>query len=187
MSERTLIKNGIVLTQDPELGEMSGADILVEDDRIVVGRPRPRSRRRQGHRRDRRHRHPGLHRHPPAHLGDVDPDLRPRLRADHLLRRDPGPVRAEVPARRRLRREPLGRARVHQRGDHDARRLVAHHEHAGPRRRRGARAPGHGHPIGVRVRFPEHLAPGLVVRAGLRVAASRRSTATRRAGSASST
>jgi 5-methylthioadenosine/S-adenosylhomocysteine deaminase len=35
MSERTLIKNGIVLTQDPELGEMSGADILVEDDRIV--------------------------------------------------------------------------------------------------------------------------------------------------------
>jgi 5-methylthioadenosine/S-adenosylhomocysteine deaminase len=35
MSERTLIKNGIVLTQDPELGEMSGADILIEDDRIV--------------------------------------------------------------------------------------------------------------------------------------------------------
>ena len=35
MSERTLIKNGIVLTQDPDLGEMSGADILIEDDRIV--------------------------------------------------------------------------------------------------------------------------------------------------------
>ncbi|MDO8485739.1 MAG: amidohydrolase family protein [Candidatus Limnocylindrales bacterium] len=35
MSERTLIKNGIVLTQDPALGEMSGADILIEDDRIV--------------------------------------------------------------------------------------------------------------------------------------------------------
>jgi cytosine/adenosine deaminase-related metal-dependent hydrolase len=39
MSERTLIKNGIVLTQDEKLGEMSGADILIEDDRIVsVGR-----------------------------------------------------------------------------------------------------------------------------------------------------
>jgi 5-methylthioadenosine/S-adenosylhomocysteine deaminase len=35
MSERTLIKNGIVLTQDPGLGEMSGADVLIEDDRIV--------------------------------------------------------------------------------------------------------------------------------------------------------
>ena len=34
-----------------------------------------------------------------------------------------------------LRGEPVGRARVHQRGHHDARRLVAHHEHAGPRRR----------------------------------------------------
>ena len=35
MTERTLIKNGIVLTQDPQLGEMAGANILVEDDRIV--------------------------------------------------------------------------------------------------------------------------------------------------------
>jgi 5-methylthioadenosine/S-adenosylhomocysteine deaminase len=39
MSERTLIKGGIVLTQDPQLGEMAGADILVEDDRIVDVRP----------------------------------------------------------------------------------------------------------------------------------------------------
>jgi 5-methylthioadenosine/S-adenosylhomocysteine deaminase len=35
MSERTLIKGGIVLTQDESLGEMAGADILVEDDRII--------------------------------------------------------------------------------------------------------------------------------------------------------
>ena len=35
MGERTLIKGGIVLTQDPKLGEMAGANILVEDDRIV--------------------------------------------------------------------------------------------------------------------------------------------------------
>ncbi len=39
MSERTLIKGGIVLTQDESLGEMPGADILVEDDRIVDVRP----------------------------------------------------------------------------------------------------------------------------------------------------
>jgi cytosine/adenosine deaminase-related metal-dependent hydrolase len=39
MSERTLIKGGIVLTQDESLGEMAGADILVEDDRIVDVRP----------------------------------------------------------------------------------------------------------------------------------------------------
>ena len=39
MSKRTLIKGGIVLTQDPQLGEMAGADILIEDDRIVDVRP----------------------------------------------------------------------------------------------------------------------------------------------------
>jgi 5-methylthioadenosine/S-adenosylhomocysteine deaminase len=39
MTERTLIKGGYVLTQDPALGEMIGADILIEDDRIAeVGR-----------------------------------------------------------------------------------------------------------------------------------------------------
>jgi 5-methylthioadenosine/S-adenosylhomocysteine deaminase len=39
MTERTVIKGGYVLTQDPALGEMIGADILIEDDRIAeVGR-----------------------------------------------------------------------------------------------------------------------------------------------------
>jgi len=39
MTDRTLIKGGIVLTQDPELGEIAGADVLVEDTQIVaVGR-----------------------------------------------------------------------------------------------------------------------------------------------------
>jgi 5-methylthioadenosine/S-adenosylhomocysteine deaminase len=36
MGERTLIKGGIVLTQDPDLGELAGADVLIEDDRIVA-------------------------------------------------------------------------------------------------------------------------------------------------------
>jgi cytosine/adenosine deaminase-related metal-dependent hydrolase len=39
VSERTLIRGGIVLTQDPALGELNGADVLVEDDTIAaVGR-----------------------------------------------------------------------------------------------------------------------------------------------------
>jgi cytosine/adenosine deaminase-related metal-dependent hydrolase len=42
MTDRTLIKGGYVLTQDPELGEMAGADVLIEDDRIAaVGRDLP--------------------------------------------------------------------------------------------------------------------------------------------------
>ena len=39
MTDRTLIRGGIVLTQDDSLGEMAGADVLVEGDRIAdVGR-----------------------------------------------------------------------------------------------------------------------------------------------------
>ena len=40
MSNRTLIKGGIVLTQDDALGELPNADVLVEDGRIVDGRAR---------------------------------------------------------------------------------------------------------------------------------------------------
>ena len=36
MTDRTLIKGGYVLTQDPTLGELVGADVLVEGDRIVA-------------------------------------------------------------------------------------------------------------------------------------------------------
>lgn len=36
MSERTLIRGGIVLTQDPELGELPSADVLVEGAEIVA-------------------------------------------------------------------------------------------------------------------------------------------------------
>jgi cytosine/adenosine deaminase-related metal-dependent hydrolase len=39
MANRIHIKNAIVLSQDPSLGEVAGADVLIEDDRIVeVGR-----------------------------------------------------------------------------------------------------------------------------------------------------
>jgi 5-methylthioadenosine/S-adenosylhomocysteine deaminase len=36
MTDRTLIKGGYVLTQDPTLGEQPGADVLIEGDRIVA-------------------------------------------------------------------------------------------------------------------------------------------------------
>ena len=39
MSNRTLIKGGIVLTQDDKLGELPNADILIEDDRIEAVGP----------------------------------------------------------------------------------------------------------------------------------------------------
>ncbi len=35
MTDRLLIKGGYVLTQDPKLGEMPGADVLIEGDRIA--------------------------------------------------------------------------------------------------------------------------------------------------------
>ena len=94
--------------------------------------------------------------------------MRAGLHAGCLFRRHPRQVRPELPARRRLRGQPVGRARVRQRRDHDARRLVAHHELAGPCRRSHPGPPGVGHPIGLRVRLPEHVAPGLVVRPRLR-------------------
>ena len=36
MADRTLIKGAIVLTQDPQLGELPNADILIEGDRIAA-------------------------------------------------------------------------------------------------------------------------------------------------------
>ena len=36
MTDRMLIKGGFVLTQDPELGEQAGADVLIEDDKIAA-------------------------------------------------------------------------------------------------------------------------------------------------------
>ena len=130
MTERTLIKGGYVLTQDPELGEMTGADILIEDDRIAaVGR----NLSADGARTIDATRDiviPGFidtHRHTwetsirtcapdytlGAYFGGILDKFAPHYRPDDVYAG-----------------EPLGRARVRQRGHHDARRLVAHHEHA---------------------------------------------------------
>ena len=47
MTDRILIKNAIVLSQDPALGELAGADVLVEDDRIAAVGPDLACRRRR--------------------------------------------------------------------------------------------------------------------------------------------
>lgn len=39
MTNRILLRNGYVLTVDPELGDIPGADVLIEDDRIAAVRP----------------------------------------------------------------------------------------------------------------------------------------------------
>ena len=39
MTDRTLIKDAIVITVDPQLGELPRADILIEDDRIAAVQP----------------------------------------------------------------------------------------------------------------------------------------------------
>ena len=70
-------------------------------------------------------------------------------------------------APRTSRGQPVGRARVHQRGHHDARRLVAHHEHARPCRcapSRASRTPASGR---CSRSASQHVAPDVVVRAGL--------------------
>ena len=35
-TERTLIKNGFVLSIDPQIGEVDGCDVLIDGDRIVA-------------------------------------------------------------------------------------------------------------------------------------------------------
>ena len=189
MADRILIKNAIVLTPGPErIGELPRADILVEGDRIADGRPEPvaptapRSSTPTGDIVI-----PGFvdtHRHT---WETSIRTSRAGLHAGRLLRRDPRQVRAQLPAGGRPRGEPVGRPRVHQRGHHDARRLVAHHEHARPRRRRGQGPPGRrasGRCSRSASRTPRSRRGGS---ARTTPAASSGSTATRRAASASST
>ena len=85
-SQRLLIRNGFVVSMDPDVGDIPNGDVLVEDGEIVeIGTGLEVSRRR-GDRRDRDDRHAGLRRHPPAHLADAGPRRPPVLHARPLLR-----------------------------------------------------------------------------------------------------
>ncbi len=168
MTDRMLIKGGIVLTQDPALGEMPEADVLIEDGKIAsighgLSADGARTIDATGDIVI-----PGFidtHRHTwETSIRTSAPDFA----LITYFGADPRQVRTALPARRRLRRQPVGLARVHQRGHHDARRLVAHHQHARACRRRYPRVAGVEHPVGLRLRVRQHLARRLVVRAGLR-------------------
>ena len=168
MADRILIRGGIVLTQDAAAGRAAAADILIEGDRIAAVGPDLSADGARSSTPTGDIVIPGFvdtHRHTwETSIRTCAPDYTLGAYFGAILDQfAPG-----LPARGRARRQPLGRARVRQRGHHDARRLVAHHEHARPRRRRDRGPPGHRHPVGVRVRLPEHVDPGLVVRARLR-------------------
>ena len=85
MTERTLIRGGIVLTQDPSLGELARADVLIDGDTIAEVGP-DLSAETPGSSTPRATSSSRVHRHPPPHLGDVHPDLRAGLHARRLLR-----------------------------------------------------------------------------------------------------
>ena len=168
MADRILIKNAIVLTQDPSLGELPRADILVEGDTIDAVGPNLSAEGAQVIDAEGDIVIPGFidsHRHTwETSIRTCAPDYTLGAYFDGILDKFAPHYRR----RRRLCGQPLGRARVGQRRDHDARRLVAHHEHRGSRPRGDPRPPGERDPLGLRLRLPEHLAPGLVVRARLR-------------------
>ena len=169
MADRILIKNG----DRPDPGPVprrAAAGRRPHRGRHDRGRrAEPLRRGRPGHRRRRRHRDPGLHRHATATPGRRRSGRAPRTtrwsrtsaRSSTSSPRTTGPTTSTP-------RNLLGRARVHQRRDHDARRLVAHHEHRRPRRRGDPRPRRSRDPVGLRLRLRQHVAPGLVVRAGLR-------------------
>ncbi len=142
MTDRCLSRAGSSSPRTRRSASMAGADVLIEGDRIAaVGQGCPR-----------------MARGPSMRSGDIvipgfidthrhtwETSIRtcaPDFTLIAYFAGHPRQVRAELPARRRLRRQPVGLARVHQCRDHDACRLVAHHELAGPRRCRDPRPPG---------------------------------------------
>ena len=168
MADRILIKNGIVLTQDESIGELPQADVLIEGGKIADVRPNLSADGAKVIDAAGDIVIPGFidtHRHTwetsirtcapdfalITYFGSILDKFAPHYRPDDVYAG-----------------EPVGRARVHQCRDHDARRLVAHHQHPGPRRRGDPRAAGVEDPVGVRVRVRQHVPRRLVVRPRLR-------------------
>ncbi len=167
MTDRMLIRGGYVLTQDPTLGELVGADVLVEGDRIVaVGHGLSADGARTVDATDDivipgfidTHRHTwetSIRTCAPdfaliTYFGNILDKFAPHYRPDDVFAAN-----------------QWGALECLNAGHHDPRRLVAHHEHAGPRRRSDPGPPGDRHPLGLCLRFPQHVAPGLVVRTRL--------------------
>ena len=79
--QRKLIRGGIVLSMDPQIGDLTRGDVLIEDDRIAAVQPEINA--------DAEvidatglHRDPRIRRHPPAHLGVGDQRVAPNATLD---------------------------------------------------------------------------------------------------------
>ncbi len=99
-SSRLLIRSGTVLTLDPQLGDLSPGEVLVEDGEIVavgadLGVTDAEVIDARGLDRDA-----GLRRHPPAHVAGGDPQHRRRLDPRPLHDRDPQRAEPALPSRR---------------------------------------------------------------------------------------
>ena len=145
-SQRLLIRNGFVVSMDPDIGEIPNGDVLVEDGTIVeIGRGLERVRS-GGDRRDRDDRHAGVRRHAPPHVADAGARRPAVLHARPLLRGHARQRRRPLPPRGRPHRQLRRCARGAQRRRHDAARLVAHQQHARPLRCRDPGPEGRRHP-----------------------------------------
>ena len=169
MTDRILIKDAIVLTQDHALGELPGADILIEGDRSPRSATTCRGRRRRGHRRRRAtsssrasstptgtrgRRRSGRARRTTrsvAYFGAILDKFAPNYRPDDVYAANLWGALECINA---------GITTLV-----DWSHIMNTPDHA------DAAVKGLqdiGHPLGLRVRLPEHVDPGLVVRAGLR-------------------
>ena len=187
MTDRILIRGGNVLTQDDSLGELAGADVLVEGDKIAeVGRGLSADGARVIE-ADGDIVIPGFvdtHRHTwetsirtsapdytlGAYFGAILDKFAPKYRPEDVYA---GNLWGSL--------ECLN-AGITTLVDWSH--IMNTPEHA-DEAVRGLQESGH--PVGLRVRLPEHVDPGLVVRAWTTPGARSASTATRRAGCARST
>jgi hypothetical protein len=67
---RILIKGGVVMSVDPDVGNFAKGDVLIEGSKIMEVGHQHRGRRRPCHRRFGQDRDAGLHRHAPPPVRD---------------------------------------------------------------------------------------------------------------------
>ena len=84
--ERTVIRNAIVLSMDPTIGEHLDADVLIEGEKIAAARPNigPVDGTKSTARHDR---HAGFRRHAPAYLAEPSAQYGHRLELGSIFRR----------------------------------------------------------------------------------------------------
>ena len=164
-SQRLLIRNGFVVSIDPDVGDLPDGEVLVEDGKIVdVGTDLGVSDAEQVDASGMIVM-PGFidtHRHTWQTPGPRRPSV---VHARPLLRRHARPGRRLLSSRGRPHRRLRRLARGAQRRRHDAARLVAHQQHARPLGRGDPGAEGRGHPRRLRARHADRRRVVVVQRA----------------------